>query len=263
MIDLTKDVRTTDAAYIAGFLDGDGYITIYPNGKVQSVKVGFSNTDRRPLLWIHGLLKMGNLYERKVSDLRIVKSQDVKRLLTLVLPYLRVKPLDAEIALAFLETKNEQLRKQLLENRKMRNVSSLVYPSLAELNLSPEVWSYLAGMIDADGSFSTNLKMPGLIIYNNSKPLIQWLDQVFPVANIYIDKRTTTFQWSCRRRQSILWIIRNISPYLKIKYAQAAEYRTHFWAAATTEQEDTRMGEATVSSARNRNLQEWVEVPTH
>ena len=101
--------------YIAGFLDGEGHVTIlrrnqYTKYPSYGLHVGFTNRDLRVLQAIQSVYG-GNLFAKKrrsslhsvAYELRVGKREDVKRLLVDILPYLIIKREQAELGLAFLK----------------------------------------------------------------------------------------------------------------------------------------------------------------
>lgn len=51
----------TQAAYIAGFLDGDGSIFLYKRHSKVALRVAFANNDRAVLIWIHHVTNLGSI----------------------------------------------------------------------------------------------------------------------------------------------------------------------------------------------------------
>ena len=122
------DLSPADAAYIAGFLDGEGSISIL-RGKTRRGKsyrcflaVSVSNTCREVLEWIRVLVGGGKvsenssrLHQEKVA-LGVWKpiynlhwgGKKSEEILRAVYPWLRVKKGQAEIALRFRETVNRK-----------------------------------------------------------------------------------------------------------------------------------------------------------
>lgn len=101
--------------YVAGFLDGEGNITILARnqkGKYAcsyGLHVGFTNRDLRPLLSIKAIYG-GSLFAKRLAsprhsqafELRIGNRIAVKSLLCDVLPFLICKKAQAELGLSFL-----------------------------------------------------------------------------------------------------------------------------------------------------------------
>lgn len=109
---ITLDV---DAAYIAGFLDGEGYISIaranrYAGRIAYRLVVGFTNRDLAVLEWIQGFLG-GTINAKSRSDplkhalafeLKSTCHPKNKELLLRVQPFIKIKRRQVEVALAFL-----------------------------------------------------------------------------------------------------------------------------------------------------------------
>ena len=104
----------TVAAYIAGFLDGDGSIHIqlirqreYRYGFYVRVSVSFHQheTGRSGLEWLRGQLKVGYLRNRagQMSDYVITSRQTIRTLLTAIRPYVVFKRRQVWEALKLLE----------------------------------------------------------------------------------------------------------------------------------------------------------------
>ena len=106
----------TDLAYIAGMLDGEGYIGI--NKKVMTsrksprydTKVCITNTHKRALDWIQSKLGAGVIYETKQKNNPLAKNRcfvwscsnkEAIRVLKLLHPYLHIKKLKAETLISF------------------------------------------------------------------------------------------------------------------------------------------------------------------
>lgn len=113
-----------DAAYIAGFLDGEGSISLGRNHyfdpkrtTVYSVLVRIGNTNKDVLDWICAVSGFGKVYTQKNSGtfksnqkfwmFTITKKDAVGKFLSEIYPYLKVKRLQAEIALKYVETIRE------------------------------------------------------------------------------------------------------------------------------------------------------------
>jgi hypothetical protein len=92
----------TILAYVAGFLDGDGSIFFqlirkkdYCLGFQIRTSIAFyqKTENEKILIWLKEQFSSGCIRRRKtgVSDYTIVESQEVRRILTLVQPYVRLK----------------------------------------------------------------------------------------------------------------------------------------------------------------------------
>jgi len=110
-----KNCSEVDKAYIAGFLDADGAIMaiIEPHKEKRykfRVRVALKITqhDRKILDWIRKVRGVGIVRanrvgeERQTFDLHIRDRNDVQKILERLLPFMRVKKRQAEIALKIL-----------------------------------------------------------------------------------------------------------------------------------------------------------------
>lgn len=107
-------MKRTDLAYLAGIVDGEGSIQIRKHrdkrvspGFCYQLVINVANTNEWLINWIH-LNFGGNIYrKRKLAQhykqvyLWSASSLQAKTLLELVLPYLRIKKVQTEIALQF------------------------------------------------------------------------------------------------------------------------------------------------------------------
>lgn len=111
---------TCDEAYIAGFIDADGWITIATGTARNQVSVGIVNRDLKVLRWIQSLYG-GNLAAKSRPRNREGKNwsqiytlnfrtREVGRLLTAILPHLRVKDEQAKFVLEYLGTRQNRVR---------------------------------------------------------------------------------------------------------------------------------------------------------
>ena len=152
-----NNISDTDAAYIAGFLDGEGYITLVRNhwgnaAKTSSyiLKVSITNTDKSILEWIKNIVGIGNVYVKRPAKEHYLPCWEwclgsanlAKPFLERLYPYLRIKRNQADIGIRYGETSclksnkklpqnvidlREVLREKMLsENRKRRTNSSAI-----------------------------------------------------------------------------------------------------------------------------------------
>ncbi len=111
-----KDLPQTTLAYIAGFFDGEGSVTIgrSPSGSGQpnhTLVAAIGNTNQEILVWAHSLFG-GHLCLRKRNnpkwkDMLQWSLQTCKALafLEAIRPYLRVKAQVVDVAIAYQRTK--------------------------------------------------------------------------------------------------------------------------------------------------------------
>ena len=112
-------MTSDELAYIAGFFDGEGSVTIHTNckpslrGKVpnHTLQVSIGNTDPRVLLWIHSNFGGNICYRKKVSPKwRKVAQWSIRTggaalFLQAIYPFVRMKRDQIEIACAYQATK--------------------------------------------------------------------------------------------------------------------------------------------------------------
>lgn len=101
-----KTLGDVDAAYIAGFLDGEGCISVYCRTKGVTVKMYAHNCKRSVLDWIAETTGLGSVQvhckgneKHCVSFSWQTNSISVVAVLKQVLPYLRLKKRQAELAI--------------------------------------------------------------------------------------------------------------------------------------------------------------------
>ena len=98
-----------DASWIAGFLDGEGSIMIHGRGTGVAMRVTASNTHRPTLDAFCALTGIGAVIwnakkasaKHKPSGWWLVNADGAESVLRQVLPYMRTKRRQAELAIAF------------------------------------------------------------------------------------------------------------------------------------------------------------------
>lgn len=103
-------LSATDAAYIAGFMDGEGSIMIQPKWNAYSIRISAVNTDHEVMQWIVSATGIGRIYHRKRTNSSHsdtwwwqCASESAESILSQIRPYLRIKAKHADIALEFQE----------------------------------------------------------------------------------------------------------------------------------------------------------------
>jgi hypothetical protein len=100
-----------EAAYVAGFLDGEGYATVVckPNRRCYRAQVGFANRDLAVLAWIQRFVggHIARLSRQKSThapafELKTSSHAALRFFLPQLLPFLRIKRQQVESLLAFL-----------------------------------------------------------------------------------------------------------------------------------------------------------------
>lgn len=130
----------TEAAYIAGIIDGEGCLSIHLTwGRNRSpfagTTLGISNTDLRLIEWIRDKLKINHKYsyrDRKRGSKRTYSlvtghRNHLKKIIQKIQPYLIVKEQLAVLFLQILELKkkgalNSELLQTILEFKKLQDV---------------------------------------------------------------------------------------------------------------------------------------------
>jgi len=103
------------AAYIAGFLDGDGSVRIQLQPRKNSFRVRAIISlaqkwgKEKELQWIRNQLKIGYLYQRNdmITELKIEGHKEVKRILRELKPYVLFKRKQVLLVLKILEILKE------------------------------------------------------------------------------------------------------------------------------------------------------------
>jgi len=128
---MTKEI----AAYIAGFLDGDGSVRIQLQPRKNSFRVrtiiSFAQKwgKEKELQWIRNQLKIGYLYQRNdmITELKIEGHKEVERILRELKPYVLFKRKQVDLVLKILEMLKEG-KANLLEVAKLSDkISRLNY----------------------------------------------------------------------------------------------------------------------------------------
>ena len=118
---------STVLAYIAGFLDGDGsiFFQIVPRKdykqkfQIRSSIAFYQDKKYVEILdWLKNYFGVGYIRHRKtgISDYTIVESKEVKRILLLLQPYVRLKKKQVELGLEILsKLENKKSEEDFLE----------------------------------------------------------------------------------------------------------------------------------------------------
>ena len=100
-------MKKTDLAYVAGIIDGEGWICIKNTKTSASVKVGVGNTNEWLICWLQFsfggsvCVKKKWIANQKQQWGWDLSTRQASEFLKLILPYLRIKRPQAELALKF------------------------------------------------------------------------------------------------------------------------------------------------------------------
>jgi len=150
-----NEISDTEAAYIAGFLDGEGYIALLrthwqsKTGKTPTyvLKISVTNTDKSVLEWIKWTTGVGGVFKKRPAkdhylpcwEWCVCSFDSGGMLLERLYPYLRIKRNQAEIGIKYSETSwkyrnnripqniidiRELLRERMLSENKKRRINS-------------------------------------------------------------------------------------------------------------------------------------------
>jgi len=109
-------------AYSAGFLDADGYITITERGEPRAGFIATGDRGRLHCENLHKTLECGVLQldnkvykdsQRSQHRLQFYSKADIRKLLTGVLPHIRMKDVQAKAVLAFIDEKDTQRKEEM------------------------------------------------------------------------------------------------------------------------------------------------------
>jgi len=139
------NITDAEAAYIAGFLDGDGNINVaYSKNRYRArgqfaVNMSIDQVDPRPVLWIHGKVggKLCRIKDKRGGNRRdrvrwYCGSARCEALLLRLMPYLINKQEKARIALAMRES---------IKKSRNRPVGGVEYQRRLHLVASSKVYS--------------------------------------------------------------------------------------------------------------------------
>src|SRR5215472_8181647 len=116
----------TDIAYIAGFFDGEGNVGTYFHNQrgTDKINISITQSSRDILFWIRDSLGYGSVYFKsrdsrtgnRASCWMPTRWDDSLAFLKLIEPYVRVKRIDVERGIQFLESRINK-RDEIKERR--------------------------------------------------------------------------------------------------------------------------------------------------
>lgn len=137
---MINSLSELDCSWLAGFIDGEGYIGITfqrkPVTTYQSASARYhpyliiTNTDKKIMDYIEGLLGTGKVYRlsrptlgrQKVAfQYKLTKLADLKTALTAIIPFMKLKKIQAKLVLTFIECRESA---NIISGRGTRGVTS-------------------------------------------------------------------------------------------------------------------------------------------
>jgi len=265
---MDSEERMIKMAYIAGALDGDGSFCLGKSYQVQAPSPQY-----RPIIRLSSSKKEmveflkeefgGNIIYRKpyTSKDGIVRKENwswavygltrCPSIIEEVLPYLHVRKERAEFLLDYIKNNpfkrgSAKLSFDILQNRedaylKMKRFNEKPFQgkisNIKRKNSESKLfWSYLAGLLDTDGSFSVgkhHLKSRVSPTYSQyiSLSMIDTRGLNYILENcafgfIKLYKATTTvngfcYRWALHARDEVIFVLENVLPYLRTKKGNA------------------------------------------
>lgn len=103
---IAKELSLSDAAYIAGFCDGEGCFMLFMRRDVVCIRISAANTNKGILEWLVDVTGTGNIVRKpsnnpkhKVSYQWLCNSESAESVLRQIRPYLRIKTRQADMLL--------------------------------------------------------------------------------------------------------------------------------------------------------------------
>lgn len=248
---MTKKIKQTDYAYIAGYIDGDGCFYI---GSVKTktrlarkpvVSIAISSVNRPVLDHFKklfggcvSLVRKAHGNKKSLYQYSIRKRNTVK-LTENILIYLVEKREECMVTVDFAKSDDVRMKNSLISKMKiLKDVSNLIskhhkkeFESIRN-TVAPTIndFAYLAGFIDAECSLNIqkwksknrpNFIYKIILQCNNTKaPVFKWLSQRFGGQLHFIDRRKydrkNQLTWRLSGR-ALSKILKDIYPFLKHK----------------------------------------------
>lgn len=142
-------MKRTERAYWAGIVDGEGYIGIYPimgrwKDKIYKhyravIKVASTDqqiiTDIQKAFGGHITFRKGTDNHKDSWQWAIAHKKNVRQMLNLIYPYLRIKKKQADIMFKYIDIKWQEIRPSFSQYRQDKyNLMVKLYEELKKLN---------------------------------------------------------------------------------------------------------------------------------
>ena len=126
-----RELAPTDAAYIAGLIDGEGSLILYLHRRTVTPRVTVGMTDRPLLEWLESTTECGTIscqlprdpLKHKIAYQWKPGIKDLGYFLEQLRPYLRLKAPQADILIEFLQRKGESPTREWQEEQRLRMVA--------------------------------------------------------------------------------------------------------------------------------------------
>lgn len=251
-----------DMCYLAGMFDGDGSFILIKKVENEKcsplyfplIQLGASGDELLTLLKekFNGRIHISNAHTSKEGFSRkkffrftLEKSNKCKPFLEKIIPYLKLKQERAQILLDYIEAHpfkrgSRKISQDVLYERekvwtKMLTLNAESHIRHAKLNKSKsfhsnekEFWSYIAGLMDSDGSFSINSYQYGATIQLSMIDIrgINYLNQYFPEGCVQVIKAKTCktgliYRWMTKKINVCVTFLENVIPFLRVKKKSA------------------------------------------
>jgi len=246
-------LKDTEAAYLAGFIEGDGCISVYPLKRKTKTYYGksitFTTTSNDLIEFIKNILNQDNIHFRTrignynikwktKYDIIIEKSSDIIKLVNYIQPFLTSKQ---GIAMNIINSINninpyENYLEVTSKNKRGNDLIIQVplmdkkwYTELKEINETSK--AYVAGLFDAEGSVGLcNNSNEGIcpyltIVSNTNKEIVESVKNIINLlTELEINlrrksnpKHKALYDIRTRKRIEIIKILQVIQPYIIIK----------------------------------------------
>lgn len=199
-------IEDTQYAYLAGIVDGDGYISVEKERNTFCV----TNTNYEGLLQLKNFLNMGKIYTCKNKKPQHNKCH-----------YLKFKKKETLQILPFL------YRFFIIKKNKAEKILGEQEYPLTPLSME-EKYAYTAGMIDAEGCFSYGTKYSDytrLSISNTNLQSLKTIQEYIQIGKIKSEDRSGYNYKTCYNlyfsANQIRYLLPKVMPYLVIKKKDA------------------------------------------